>query len=99
MNRRKNKSLTRAALFGAIMVLALQLITGPAAMAMVEEGDNVTGVVAVTDAGYVIMTDTGDYLVVGFDLTDMVGMMVEAIGTVSEGDGGKEIHATSVGLL
>ncbi len=94
-------SLTKTALFGALMVLALHLIAGPAAMAMVVDGATVThasiaGTVAETDAGYVIMAESEDYLVVGLDLSDMVGLTVKATGMVSEGDGGKEIQATSV---
>ena len=97
MNKHKRKSILRTALFGALLVLALHLVAGPAAMAMVVDMESVTGVVEETDAGFIIMADFEDYLVVGpFDLSGMVGMTVEATGTVSEGDGGKEIHATSV---
>ena len=97
MNKHARKSLTRTALFGALMVLALHLIAGPAAMAMVVDMESVTGTVAETEDGYIIMAGSEDYLVVGpFDLSGMVGMTVEATGTVSEGDGGKEIHASSV---
>ena len=96
MNTHARKSLTRTALFGALLVLAMNLVAGPAVMAMVSESDSVTGTVMSTPNGYVIMSESEDYLVVGLDLSDMVGKTVEATGTVSEGDGGKEIHATSV---
>ncbi len=99
MNRHEKKSITRMALFGALMVLALHLIAGPAAMAMVAEGETVTGIIAETDAGHVIMAEFEDYLVVGIDVSGWEGMTVKATGTVAEGDGGKEIHATSVEKL
>ena len=101
MNTHARKSLTRTALFGALLVLAMNLVVGPTAMAKVADGSSVTGAiiegtVAETNDGYVIMAESEDYLVVGLDLSDMVGLTVKATGTVSEGDGGKEIHATSV---
>ena len=96
MNTHARKSLIRTALVGALLVLALHLVAGPAAMAVVADSASVTGTVAETDAGYVIIAEFEDYLVVGFDLSDMVGMTVKATGMVSEGDGGKEIRATSV---
>ena len=96
MNTHTRKSLTRTALVGALLVLVLSLAAGPAAMAVVADDDTVTGTVASTPDGYVIMAEDEDYLVVGFDLSDMVDKTVEATGTVSEGDGGMEVHATSV---
>ena len=98
MNRHENKSLTRMALFGALMVLALHLIAGPAAMAMVAES-SITGTIVESEDGYIIMAEFEDYLVVGVDVSEWVGRTVKATGTVSEGDGGKEIHATSVEKL
>ena len=96
MNKDARKSILRTALFGALLVLVMNLVAGPAAMARVSDDDAVTGIVAQTDAGYVIVAESEEYLVVGFDLSDMVGLTVEATGTVSEDNGGKEIHATSV---
>ena len=100
MNKDARRLTLRTALFGALLVLAMNLVAGPAAMAMVVDMGSVTGTVAETEDGYIIMAGSEDYLVVGpFDLSGMVGMTVEATGTVSEGDSGKQIHATSVGLL
>jgi len=96
MNKHKRKSILRTALFGALLVLAMNLVAGPAAMARVVGSDSITGIVAETDAGYIIIAEFEDYLVVGLDLSDMVGLTVKATGTVSEGAGGKEIHATTV---
>jgi len=42
-------------------------------MAMVVDGESITGIVAETDAGYVIIAEFEDYLVVGLDLSDMIG--------------------------
>ena len=96
MNKDARKSILRTALMGALLVLVMNLVAGPAAMARVSDDDTVTGIVAQTDAGYVIVAESEEYLVVGFDLSDMVGMTVEATGTVAEDDGGKQIHASSV---
>ena len=98
MKKQERKSLTRKVVFGALLVLALHLAAAPAAMAMVVGSESITGTVYVEgpDAGYFIMAESDDYLVVGFDLSKMVGMTVKATGTLSEGDYGKEIHATSV---
>ena len=98
MNTHKRKSILRTALFGALLVLALHLVAGPAAMAMVAES-SVTGTIVETQAGYVIMAEYEDYLVVGIDVSGWEGMTVKATGTVAEGDGGKEIHARSVEKL
>ena len=96
MNKHARKSLTRTALFGALLVLAMNLVAGPAVMAMVSESDSVTGTVMSTPDGYVIDAGSEYYLVVGLDLSEMVTKTVEVTGTVSEGAGGKEIFATSV---
>jgi len=96
MNTHARKSSMRMALFGALLVLALHLVAGPAAMAMVAESESITGTVMSTGDGYVIDTESGYYLLVDLDLSDMVGLTVKATGTVSEGVGGKEIRATSV---
>ena len=42
------------------------------------------------------MAESEDYLVIGFDLSGMVGMWVKATGIVSEGENGKQIRASSV---
>ena len=99
MNKYERKSLMRMALLGTLLVLALHLAAGPAAMAMVASNESIIGIVEETDAGYVIMVeneDYEDYLVVGSDLSDMVGLTVKATGMVILGANGKEMHATSV---
>ena len=96
MNKHGSKSIMKTALFGALFMLALHLAAAPAAMAVVAASESIIGTVEETDAGYVIMAESEDYLVFGFDLSGMVGMWVKATGTVSEGENGKEIHATSI---
>ena len=96
MNTHAGKSLTRTALFGALLVLAVSLVAGPAAMAVVADSASVTGTVMSTSDGYVIDAGSEYYRVVGFDLSDMVTKTVEVTGTVSEDNGVKKIHATSV---
>ncbi len=99
MNTHARKSLLRSALFGVLFVLAMNLVAGPAAMAMVAESESITGTIAETEDGYIIMAEFEDYLVFGIDVSEWVGRTVKATGTVDEGDGGKEIHATSVEKL
>jgi hypothetical protein len=99
MNKYESKSLMRTALLGTLLILALHLATGPAAIGMVATNESIIGFVDETDSGYFIMTESEYYLVVGFDLSDMVGTMVEATGMITAGEGGKEIHATSVEKL
>lgn len=96
MNTHARKSLTGMVLFGALLVLAVHLAAGTAAMAKVADSTSIMGIVAVTDAGYVIIGESEDYLVVGFDLSGMINMTVKATGIISESDGIKEIRATSV---
>lgn len=79
-----------------LLCAAMIALTPAMAMAMVAGGsDTVTGVVEQTEAGVVIAADDGQYLVVGYDLSDMVGKAVRATGTVTE-SGGKTIEVTSV---
>ena len=104
MKKQERKSLTRKIVLGALLVLALNLAAGPAAMAVVESSESMTGIESITgivyaegpDAGYFIMAESGDYLVVNFDMSEKDGRTVKATGWVSEGDYGKEIHVTSV---
>ncbi|MEJ2041317.1 MAG: hypothetical protein P8X55_20665 [Desulfosarcinaceae bacterium] len=58
---------------------------------------SVTGKVEQTEKGIIIAADDGDtYVVMGKDLSSMVGETVKAVGTVEEGDMGKTLTITSV---
>ena len=75
-----------------VLMVALMAATGAIA------GDNsITGTVEKTDNGIVISADNGDkYIVMGKDLSEMVGKTVKATGTLAEGKTGKIITIISV---
>jgi hypothetical protein len=79
-------------LFTVMLILGLVAATGAIA------GDNsITGTVEQTDAGIVISADDGaTYIVMGKDLTEMVGKTVKATGTLAEGKSGKILTVISV---
>ncbi|MGD9366501.1 MAG: DUF5818 domain-containing protein [Desulfobacteraceae bacterium] len=78
--------------------LAVMLIVGLMAATGVIAGDqSVTGKVEKTDQGIVIAADDGaTYIVMGKDLSEMVGKTVKATGTLEEGASGKTLTVISV---
>ena len=78
--------------------IAVMLVAGFLAATGVVAGDNsVTGVVEKTAQGIIISADNGDtYLVMGKDLSKMVGKTVKATGTLAEGKSGKTLTVISV---
>lgn len=78
--------------------LAVMLIVGLMAATGVIAGDqSVTGTVEKTDQGIVIAADDGaTYIVMGKDLSEMVGKTVKATGTLAEGATGKTLTVISV---
>ena len=78
--------------FAIMMIMGLMAATGAIA------GDNsITGTVEKTDQGIVISADDGaTYIVMGKDLTEMVGDTVKATGTLAEGKSGKILTVISV---
>jgi hypothetical protein len=78
--------------------LAVMLIVGLMAATGAIAGDqSVTGKVEKTDQGIVIAADNGDtYIVMGKDLSEMVGKTVKATGTLEEGASGKTLTVISV---
>ena len=58
--------------------------------------ETVVGTVVKSGKGFVIEADDGDYIAKGKDLSKMVGKLVEATGTVTEGDKGDSIDIKSV---
>jgi hypothetical protein len=99
IERRKKmiRNIKKATVLLATVLLVLMPL---AATAMVAGGsDSVTGVVEQSDTNiYITTTDDGSYLVVGYDLSGMVGQTVTATGTVTE-SGGKTIEVTAVEIL
>lgn len=81
------------------MVFAFVLVFfTAAAMATVAE-ETVTGTVIETDAGLTIAAVDGQYLVSGYDMSEMVGKTVKATGAVTEEEGVKTINVISVEVL
>jgi hypothetical protein len=78
--------------FAVLMVVGLLAATGAIA------GDeSITGTVEKTDQGIVIAADDGaTYIVMGKDLTEMVGKTVKATGTLAEGKSGKILTVVDV---
>lgn len=78
--------------------IAVMLIIGLMAATGAIAGDqSVTGKVEKTDQGIVIAADNGDtYIVMGKDLSEMVGKTVKATGTLEEGASGKTLTVISV---
>jgi hypothetical protein len=58
--------------------------------------ETVVGTVVKSGKGFVIEADDGDYIVKGKDLSKMVGKLVEATGTITDGDKGDSIDVKSV---
>ena len=79
-------------------IVCVMLIAGFLVTPFAFAGDqSVTGTVQQSEKGIVIAADNGDtYLVMGQDLSEMVGKTVKAIGTLEEGDAGKTLTITSV---
>lgn len=63
------------------------------------EKDVIKGTVNRTDAGLVVVTDAGDFLVTGKDLTAMEGKTVIVKGAVEEAPGRKTISVSSVTVV
>ena len=79
-------------LFAVMLVIGLVAATGAIAA-----DDSITGTVEQTDNGIVISADDGDqYIVMGKDLSSMVGKTVKATGTLAEGKSGKILTVISV---
>jgi hypothetical protein len=76
------------------VLLAIGLLAATGAIA----GDqSVTGTIVKTDQGIVISADDGDtYIVMGKDLSEMVGQTVKATGTLAESQEGKTLTVISI---
>ena len=71
-------------MFAILLVIGLMAATGAIA------GDE-------SDQGIVISADTGDtYIVMGKDLSEMVGQTVKATGTLAESQEGKTLTVISI---
>ena len=81
---KQNKRLFKLLL--CAIVISLVAIAGVAA-----EEQVVKGTVEQTDVGFVIEAEDANYIVVGQDLSEMVGKEVMVTGTVSESEEGKTL--------
>jgi hypothetical protein len=81
-------------LLSALLVCAFVFsIIGPV---MASEETTITGMVQQVEEEFVIVTADDEYIVKDHDLSEMVGKMVTAIGTVTEEEDEKTIEVTSV---
>jgi hypothetical protein len=76
------------------ILLAIGLLATTGAIA---NDESVTGTIEKTDQGIVISSGNGDtYIVVGKDLSEMVGQTVKATGTLAECQEGKTLTVISI---
>jgi hypothetical protein len=78
------------------LLLCALLISFAATIGVAAEEQIIQGTVEQSDAGLVIVAEDGQYLVVGQDLSDMVGKTVVVTGTIAESQEGKTITVTTV---
>ena len=72
-----------------VALLALGLLS---ATDVIAGDDSITGTVAKTEQGTVITSENGDtYIVMGKDLSAMVGKTLKVTGTLTENEAGKVI--------
>jgi hypothetical protein len=88
-------STTRIGLLAMVIGIVF-LLTASAALAMNEE---LVGAVVKTDQGCALSTDSGEYLILGKDLTGLDGKTVTVIGNVEDGVKSKTIRVNSVKVL
>jgi hypothetical protein len=76
------------------ILLAISLLAAAGAIA---NDESVTGTIEKTDQGIVISSKNGDtYIVMGKDLSEMVGQTVKATGTLAECQEGKTLTVISI---
>ena len=78
--------------------IAVMLVIGFMTATLAIAGEqSITGTVEKTDQGIVIAADDGaTYKVQGQDISNMVGKMVKATGTLAEGESGKTLTIVSI---
>ncbi len=64
-----------------------------------QQAKSIIGTVLQTDKGLTIFADTGNYLVAGQDLSDVVGKYVKATGTVKEAAGVQIIEVSAISVI
>jgi hypothetical protein len=81
-----------------VKMLAILLAVGLlAAAGAIASDESVTGTIEKTDQGIVISAETGDtYIVMGKDLSGLVGQTVKATGTLAESQEGKTLTVISI---
>ncbi len=80
----------------ALFIGIVFLLTTSAALAMDEE---LVGAVVKTDQGCALSTDAGEYLILGKDLTGLIGKTVAVKGNVEVGAMSKTIRVSSVKVV
>jgi hypothetical protein len=79
-----------------LLVCVLLVITQAVPAVWSAEWVNLVGTVQMTEVGIVIETWEGDYIVVGKDLSAMIGSLVEVTGVAEENEVGWTIEVQSV---
>ena len=89
----RNKTLIRSIII-TVGIFFAATITSALAM-----NESLVGAVVKTDQGVALSTDSGEYLVLGRNLSDMIGKTVAVTGNVELGVMSKTIQARSVKVL
>jgi hypothetical protein len=81
-----------------VKMLAILLAVGLlAAAGAIASDESVTGTIEKTDQGIVIVAEEGDsYIVMGKDLSGLIGQTVRATGTLAESREGKTLTVISI---
>jgi hypothetical protein len=81
-----------------VKMLAILLAVGLlAAAGAIASDESVTGTIEKTDQGIVIVAEEGDsYIVMGKDLSGLIGQTVKATGTLAESREGKTLTVISI---
>jgi hypothetical protein len=88
-----SKTLIRSLVLAAGIIL---VATVSSALAMNED---IIGAVVKTDSGAALSSYSGEYLIIGKDLSGMIGKTVAVVGNVEHGVLSKSIDAQSVKVL
>lgn len=90
---KRNKTLIHS------IVLAIGIFFAATATPALAMNEDLVGAVIKTDQGAALSTNSGEYLVLGKDLSVMIGKTVVVVGNVENGILSKAIRAQSVKVL
>ena len=90
---KRNKTLIHS------IVLAIGIFFAATATSALAMNEDLVGAVVKTDQGAALSTNNGEYLVLGKDLSNMIGKTVVVVGNVENGILSKTIRVQSVKVL